>query len=243
MFAHQNFEFCTWVLIFVCLFCHFFIILLITLYFLFWQCSSVLLTIYASESSEFESDSFSNSSNCFTKFSQKPSWGSKNWYEVVIFKQVGFKCTWGGWYYKSSISSSGKCLQAKTLSFVHEFSHLSMSFHFCSYALPFLYQLTYYVHFVFCFNICSSVLLTIYASELSEFESNSLSNSSNCSTKISQKPSWGSKNWYEVAIFKQVGFKCTWGRWYFKSSISSSGKCLQTKTLSFGMNLSCTRSK
>ena len=132
------------------------------------------------------------------------------------------------------------------LIFVHEFCHLFISFDICSSVLQFLYQLTYYVHFIFCFDKGSSVLLSIYASESSEFESDSFSNSCNCLTTISQKPSWGSKNWYEVAIFNQGGFKCRWGRFNFKSSIvkllnSSSGKCLQTKTLSFGINLSSKR--
>ena len=94
------------------------------------------------------------------------------------------------------------------LIFVHEFCHLFISFDICSSVLTFLYQLMYYVHFIFCFDICSSVLLSIYASESSEFESDSFSNSCNCLTTISQKPSWGSKNLYEVAIFKQVGFPC-----------------------------------
>ena len=101
---------------------------LCTLFFCFDICSSVLSTIYASEFSEFESDSFSNSCNCLTTISQKPSCGSKNWYEVAIFKQVRFKFRRGRWYFKSSISLLGKCWQTKTLSFLHESWYLFMSF-------------------------------------------------------------------------------------------------------------------
>ena len=185
-----------------------------------------------SEFPDSELSLLSNSFNCLTTISQNTFSGSNVWYEVDIFKLIGFKFRWGSCDFKSSIFLLGKCFPTKTLSFVHEFCHLFIIIDFYSSVLG-IFSLFDLLHFIYCFDICSSVLLTIYASESSEIESHSFSISCNCLTTISQKPSWGSKNLYEVAIFKQVGFKYRWGRCNSKSSIPLAGKWLQTKTLSF----------